>query len=190
MRIVHDLLSTPIELKAAFDISATARQRGFFAPGHPVIMKNAIAAELKSFGSEAGYSTVVDYISAHPRLNLVERSGLHLSTRIEAMDPLNLAKREEFFPRSYAQQIPVIGRGVRVSNRGYNAVLDVQRMEVFDQLAGQLESWSAKQGKEVTKAQYDGLADFINNGFWSPPAMMSVLPRLTPCIERIPRFWR
>jgi hypothetical protein len=184
----QEALNLPRSLMASFDVSAPLRQGVFFI-GRPKQWAPAVVQMLKSFGSEKAYRIVQDQISSRPTYKLMREAKLALTDA----GPL-IANREERFMSNLGEKIPVVGVGVRASDRAYTAFLNKLRADTFDDL------YSKAQALGIDRPGLtDDLAKFINsatgrgdlgslnkavpvlNGiFFSPRLMASRLNLLNP----------
>lgn len=149
-----NLLNVPRSLMSSFDLSAPFRQ-GLFLAGRKEFW-GAFKDMFKSFGSEKFFKGLMDDINARPTRDLMDEAGLYLA------DPNHsLNEREEQFMSNWAEKIPLIGKGVRASDRAYTGFLNKVRADVFDSIVH-----SAEQSGNDLKADPKALKDlggFINN---------------------------
>jgi hypothetical protein len=126
---VMEVASFRKAIMASFDLSAPLRQ------GLPLIHRSewwrAWDDMFKSFGSENAYQLHRDHIKGNRDYVLAERTGLELTD-------LTTDKLEQF-RSSAAEKIPLIGRGVKASNRAYSSFLNELRMKTFSSLLDQAE---------------------------------------------------
>lgn len=149
-----NLLNVPRSLMSSFDLSAPFRQ-GLFLAGRKEFW-SAFKDMFKAFGSEKFFKGLMDDINARPTRDLMDEAGLYLA------DPNHsLNEREEQFMSNWAEKIPLIGKGVRASDRAYTGFLNKVRADVFDSIVH-----SAEQSGNDLKADPKALKDlggFINN---------------------------
>lgn len=146
-------LNIPRSLMASFDLSAPFRQ-GVFLVGRKEFY-SSFASMFKQFGSEKTFRAMQDEIRARPTHDMMKEARLSLT---EA--GVDLTAREEQFMSDWAEKIPLIGRGVRASNRAYIGFLNKLRADTFDSLV----KLSGEQGidfNENPKALRD-IGRFIN----------------------------
>jgi hypothetical protein len=154
MDIAANLLGIPRALKATLDLSAPFRQ------GAPLIHTKAY---WKSFGamfgqafSEAKYQAIQNEIYSRPTYQLMKDAGLAITRQGKA-----LTEREEQFMSNWAEKIPVAGRVVRASDRGYTGFLNKLRADTFDSLVREAREAGIDFAHDP-KALHD-IATFINN---------------------------
>jgi hypothetical protein len=109
---------------------------------------------------------MMDSIETRPNVDLYHRSGLKLTDLSK-----DTGQREEQFPVSYAEKIPIAGHGVRASGRAYTGFLNKMRVDMFDHLI----EHARKQGVNVEDRKFQrGLATYINSatgrGSLGPPS--------------------
>ena len=147
-----ELANIPRALMASFDLSAPLRQ-GVFLVGRPKQWAPAFRDMFKYFVSEKSFAALGEEIATRPTYKLMKEGRLaltELGTKMTA--------REEEFMSSYASKIPIIGRGVRASERAYTGFLNRLRADVFDDIIGK----AAKLGIDDPKFIKDA-ANFINH---------------------------
>jgi hypothetical protein len=146
-----EVLNVPRVVLASFDLSAPLRQGIMLLPGHPKESFVAFGKMLKAFVSEDAAKAVDDAIKATATYDLKQEAKLFLA-------PLagELEEREELYMSRLLQRIPVLGAGVKASERAYITYLNKLRSDVFDTVHA---NWVG-QGK--TLEDYTALADFIN----------------------------
>ncbi len=147
-----ELANIPRSLMASFDLSAPLRQGVFFI-GRPKRFAPAFKDMFKYFVSEKSFAALSKNITARPTYRLMKDSGLAITELGKSM-----AKREESFMSSWAEKIPIIGKGVRASSRAYTGFLNKLRADVFDDFVKK----GAELGIDDPKFLKDA-ANFINH---------------------------
>ena len=187
-----EIANVPRSIMASFDLSAPLRQ-GLFFIGRPKQFLPAFQKMFGAFINEGKYEDLQDAIITHPDYQLARESGLSLTD----MDVM-LGSREESFMSSYAERIPLLGKGIKASERAYIGFLNKLRFDVFADLVNKADSLDLdpRKNRDLTKA----IADFINNAtgrgtlpgslskasvalnsiFFSPRLIMSRLNLLNP----------
>lgn len=152
--ILTNALNLPRSLMASMDLSAPLRQ-GIFLIGSKEFWK-AWPEMFKAFGSERAFKGIMDDIQSRETFPLMEESKL-------AVTDLggNLSNREEDFISQWAEKIPIVGRGVKASERAYVGFLNKLRADTFDNLAKQYADAGIDLGADP-KALKD-VATFVNN---------------------------
>jgi len=155
--VVTNVLNVPRTLMASADLSAPLRQGIVATVGHPKIAAKAFPEMLRQAFSQKQFDRWLVELKESPQYKLMEDSGLYIA------DPnnLKLQVQEEQFMSNLGEKIPVIGRIVKGSERGYVAYLNKMRADLFNQGSEVF----ADQGRtfENSPELYKGLATFINN---------------------------
>lgn len=148
-------INLPRSLMASFDLSAPLRQ-GVFLIGSKEFWR-AWPDMFKAFGSEKAFKGIMDDIQSRQNYPLMEESGL-------AVTDLggNLSNREEDFISQWAENIPLVGIGVKASERAYVGFLNKLRADTFDNLMKQYADANGGDLVLSEKALKD-VATFINN---------------------------
>lgn len=150
-----ELANVPRSLLSAFDFSAPFRQGIVTSVRYPKEFFGNFKGMFKAFGDEKAYKLTMESIANNKNYDLMNKSGLALTD----MDALT--SREEDFMSSYAEKIPLAGRGVRASGRAYTAFLNKTRADVFNKLVKDAEA----QGLDVEDANKltKDIAKFVNS---------------------------
>lgn len=166
---VGSTLNIPRALMASMDLSAPFRQ-GIFFIGKKEYWKS-FGHMFKLFGSEQASKALMENIRSRPSWGLMKRAGLAIT------DPHShyLADREEAFMTDYSEKIPIVGLGVKASNRAYSGFLNKLRADVFDDLIRKYEDQGINVATDTKKLRE--IASFINAatgrgslGKWGNPA--------------------
>jgi len=137
MRGLIEVGNVPRSIMASFDLSAPLRQ-GWFLATAPDLNKGAWKEMFKAWGlgkGEESYQALQNMIVQRPNYELGRKAGLDI-TDITSV----LGKREEAFQSPLAEKIPILGKGVRASDRSYTAFLNKLRADTFDKLVNIAES--------------------------------------------------
>lgn len=151
-----NVLNVPRALMASFDLSAPMRQ-GVFLIGTKEFWTNW-GTMFKTFGSEKTYQAVLDEIKNRPTYKMMKQAGLSLTDTGHF-----LANREEQFQSPLAEKIPIIGHGVRMSDRAYSAFLTKLRADTFDSLVRDYQSAGVSLAGKDGAARIKSMARYINN---------------------------
>lgn len=142
-------VNTAKSLMASTDFSAPLRQ------GLPLIYTKqwwaALKPMFKSAFSEEFFQGLQESLVDRPKYQLGREAGLHLSFE-------NLNAREEAFLGSYAEQIPIMGRIVRGSDRAYTGFLNKLRADTFDSLIDNYKDYGGQDLETLAR----GAAKFVN----------------------------
>jgi len=149
-----DVLNIPRALLASFDFSAWLRQGAFIVTTHHGIGARGLAVDFKTFFSGKYTKEIDQMIRGGKYAALREKSGLYLAPIDEAAP--RLSQREEQFISRLIMKIPVLGTGVRWSERAYVSTLNYLRAMTFDQYAAKWE------GQGYSPETYRQLATLIN----------------------------
>ncbi len=148
----YQLANLPRSLMSSFDLSAPLRQ-GVFMVSKPKTFSKDFAKMFKYFLSEKNYGEAMLEISNRPTFQLMKENKLAITDL-----GTSVTEREEAFMSNLAEQIPIIGKGVRASSRAYTGFLNRIRADVFDDFV--------KNGKKLNVDDPRFLEDaarFINN---------------------------
>ena len=184
------IANIPRAVMSSFDFSAPFRQ-GLFLINKPKRFFGAFGDMFKSFGSEKAFNELQQSIIRKPTYKLMLENKLAL-TDVNTI----LAKREEAFMSSWAENIPILGRGVKASGRAYTGFLNKLRSDVFEDLIIKADRQGLMKenpalGKEIARfvntatgrGSLGGLersAVALNSFFFSPRLMASRLTLLNP----------
>jgi len=124
--MIGEIANIPRSLMTTFDMSAPLRQ-GIFLVGRPKQWIPAFGNMFKYFANERSYEGLLENIASGPNAKLLKKAGVSITNLGR-----NLSKREEQFMSSYAEKMPLIGRGVRASNRAFSGFLNKLRADTFD----------------------------------------------------------
>ena len=139
----------PRSLLTSFDYSGLLRQGGTLSLSSPTSGASA-AREMFKAGAREENAQAADFHLRNIRANGAngnyEKAGLELTDLA--------SKHEEGFGSPLAEAIPVLGRGVKGSERAYSTVLNQLRADAFDRMTG------AIPGADETAMQ--DIARYIN----------------------------
>lgn len=185
------LANIPRSIMASFDLSAPFRQ-GLFLIGKPKQFFGSFGSMFKAFGSTKAFDAIQENIISRNTYKLMTKSKLALT----GIDRL-LEKREEEFMSQWAEKIPIVGAGVKASERAYVGFLNKLRADVFDDLVKKAHHLGLKPTQNMDLLK--GIAGFVNNAtgrgslggleragvalnsfFFSPRLMASRLNLLNP----------
>jgi len=172
-------------LKSAFDFSAVRRQGGWMVLTHPVRSLRRVPEMFQAAWSEEKTFRIMEKkIHGHPKAARYHAAGGELTDPGMGM----FTDREEMFRSDLANRIPILGRGVKGSNRAYATFLNLVRMDAFDAMTDAF----LADGGVATIVEEKAIANFINvttgrgatgsmkaaadaaNGlFWSPRYVIS-----------------
>lgn len=125
--IVANIANIPKTVMSTLDFSAVFRQ-GWGMMSRKEFYK-AIPDMFKYAMSETKFRELQADIISRPTYNLMERSGLRISTLAK-----RLSQREEQFMSTMLNKVPVLGGLVKGSERAYTGFLNKVRADVFDHL--------------------------------------------------------
>jgi hypothetical protein len=184
--IITNTLNIPRALMASFDLSAPLRQ-GVFMVGRKEFY-SSFAKMMTIWGKEltgnkTAYDELINEIKSRPTYGLMRKAGLAITDA----DSANLSQREEAFISNWAEKIPVIGKGVKISDHAYTGFLNKLRADTFDNLVNQ--SQKAGIGLEHNTKALKAIGNYVNNatgrgdlGKWTQaaPALSNIFfsPRL------------
>ncbi|MEI6831313.1 MAG: hypothetical protein WCK61_01250 [Candidatus Omnitrophota bacterium] len=153
--VLNQTINIPKSIMASYDLSAPFRQ-GIFLIGKPKQFWGSFKRMFGAFKSEVAFNAIQDAIIRDPDFQLARDSKLSLTD----MDVL-LGEREEAFLSSWAEKIPLVGIGIKASNRAYVGFLNKLRFDVFKDLVdkAELSGLKARENRDLSM----GIADFVNN---------------------------
>lgn len=172
------LADIPRALKTTLDMSATLNQNVMLGIRKPKRGWEAFRAGMKQMLDKDAFSKALDSMQNSPDYLRAKESGLRLS------DPRKLfGGKEELFLSNLAEKIPVIGRIVKASNRGYVGLLNNMRYNSFNDYV------KALTPEERTPETLKAFADFVNTATGS--GGLGTLERSADTMSKIlfaPRF--
>ncbi len=148
----QQMINLPRSVMSSVDLSAPFRQ-GLALISHPKAFGNAFVGMFKQFGSEKAFKAVQESIAQMPEYQLMKRGKLAL-TDVGTM----MTNREEQFMSSWAEKIPLLGKGVKASNRAYVGFLNKLRADTFTDIIKGVRA----TGKELDTKLIEEIADFVN----------------------------
>ena len=153
---VSDIFNIPKSIMASMDISAPFRQGAVLFARHPILGVKATKEMFKHLWSEKEANDWNDRLRLSDGYIRAKKSNLFIS------EPMaRLVASEERFMSHMAEKIPVIGRGVKASNRAYSGFLNKIRTDVFNQHYEALVN-EGFSGKEL-QSELSQMAHLINN---------------------------
>jgi hypothetical protein len=116
---------------------------------------DAFGTMFKIAGNEKAYKAVEDSIIANPHYDLMQESGLNLTTRDG-----DLTLREEDFQTDLVKKVPVLKHGVNFSERAYVGFLNKLRADTFSSIINDLRKGGVDVDADPEIAK--SLAAYIN----------------------------
>ena len=193
---VVNAINLPRSLMSTLDASAPFRQ-GLNFVGRKEFYKN-FSTMFKAMGSEKGHRAVMEDINTRPSAELLKEAKVHFSE----LDG-TIASREEDFMSNWAERIPLAGRAVRASNRGYVSFLNKLRADVFDDIVSKSPAGfiddpkalkdlgtyiNAATGRGPLGKYLEPAAPLLNSLFFSPRLISSRVTLLNPKTYLDPRI--
>lgn len=153
-----DAANVPRTVMSAFDMSMPLRQAVIQVASHPIKTAPAWKEMHKSFFSEKSFQEIKKNLKERPNAPLYREFKLDILDPDKQSGPLTA--REESFTSHIAERIPLIGRGVRMSERAAYTFTNKVRADIFDMRVEELK----KQGitPEKDPNHYVQLAKWIN----------------------------
>ncbi len=158
MEIFAKTLNVPRTLMASFDFSAPLRQGIVASVAHPVMASKALRFMFESAKDEKVYNRWLDMVHKSDRWDWASKTDLGIT------DPqsLHIKEHEEAFQGApYAEKIPIIGLGVKASERAYVGYLNHLRWNLFNMYADRFEAMGKTY--ENNPELYKGISSFINS---------------------------
>lgn len=124
---VGDVLNVPRALNSSMDLSAAGRQGVFAIPSHPVAAAKSFVKQFKAVASDKGYNEVMAEIQKRPGFKIARDAGVAFTDTSGI-----LSGKEEAYMSNLAEKIPIIGKLVRASDRGYSSFLNDFRSQLWE----------------------------------------------------------
>lgn len=191
--LIPGLLNIPKSLTTTYDLSAPLRQ-GVFMVGRKEFY-TSLAPMMKALVSEKAETAVHQEIFKNKLYPVMFDSGLALpDARARGNGGPPLASHEEPF-QSLASKIPLIGIGVKASERAYNTFIYKLRADSFSTIYNTAKAmgkeWDDKSTASLSKmvnsftgrgdlGKYNNLAPALNIGLYSPRLLKSRIDILNP----------
>lgn len=153
---ITDIVNIPKSMMASMDLSAPLRQGAILFARHPILGMKASKEMIKHLWSEREANAWHETLTSTDGYIRAKNAGLFIS------EPMaKLVAAEERFSSHLAEKIPLIGRGVKASNRAYSGFLNKMRVDVFNQHYDALvqERFTGKQ----LQNELNSMAHLINN---------------------------
>ncbi len=155
--ILTDLANLPRALQTSFDMGAPLRQGNFaLKAGYADDWGDAFVKMLKVGRHKEYADTIEDLTRVGVRAGLYREAGLEFTTLSKFA---KLTARDEQYLSTFAEKIPIIGRGVKWSERTHGAFLNQLRMNVFD---SQVSLWRS-EGRVLAGKDLKALGDYVNH---------------------------
>ena len=190
--VAANVLNIPKALITSYDVSAPLRQ-GVFMIRRGAFWKSLIPM-LRSFGSEKVAAQVRQEIYNNPLFRAMDDAGLAIP-KFEGEHSLGLATKEEPYMTNYAQKIPVLGIGVKASERAFNTFVYKLRADVFTSIyrskAALGHKWNQSQLEDLAKyvnsftgrgdlGKFNNATPLLNTIFFSPKLLKSRIDAVNP----------
>lgn len=145
------LLNVPKALKASLDWSGIGRQGLPQILAHPKRVRAALSAARRATVSPEEYADMAESIRRHPQYSRWRNAGVFFSSTEGVPE-------EVFAGANVAGRIPLVGRGVKASERAYNATLDLLRARAAEQYFAEIDA----QPGGATAAAERAAAELVN----------------------------
>jgi len=154
--------NVPRALMASFDLSFGGRQGIFLMARYPKEFARAFFKQFKLAGSDKAFRAAHESIVNRPTYKLAKRGKGFEELALTEMDAALGLREEAFMGAALAEKIPLVGKGVRASNRAYTGMANRLRMDVFDKLI----KLSEKAGRNPWQDSglVDSIVKFVNAG--------------------------
>lgn len=160
---IFEVLNVPRAMLLSFDLSAL-RQGGKLSLANPELLFNNFLPMLKAFTSDKVSNQINEEIFNHPDAWRIGRSKLELSS----LDG-GLTRGEEEYARStkFLDKIPLIGAGVRASERAFVTFVNLVRFQALLKYSGTVRNGSPTNEEMVIMGSainiLSGKGDFGKN---------------------------
>lgn len=171
-----ELVNIPRSLMASMDLSAPFRQ-GAFLVGRPAQFLPAFGEMFKYLGSQRALDALNANIEQRATAPLMRQARL----AITEMGGGILDRREEAFLSNIAEKIPVLGAGVRASQRAYIGFLNKLRADTFDDILLNAQ----RHGVTIDGQFLSSLGDFINSATGRGRLPTQGLERAAPALSTV-----
>jgi len=185
---IAEAVNIPRSWMASIDLSFGLRQGAFAAPKFRTEFFNSFKKQFELFGNEKSYQALLDVIKNDPNYQLARQARVSFTEMGS-----RIMLREEKFASSWAEKVPIIGKGVRASGRAYTGFANKYRLDIFKSLIKDAELIGENPRKNPylltqigdlvnTMTGRGGLKShpFLNAFFFSPRLMASRLNLLNP----------
>ena len=152
--------NVPRALMASYDLSFGLRQGIFLAGRYPKEFASSFIKQFKLFGSEKAFKALREEIVSRPTHELMV--GGKRKLQLTEMDAALSLREEAFMGAAWAEKIPLVGKGVRASNRAYTGFANKLRADVFDHLIKSAEKTGRNPWKDPKLVE--SIVDFVNAG--------------------------
>lgn len=154
-----EAVNIPRSLITSFDMSAPLRQGVFFMTKPKSVIKASREMFRQAF-SENNYKDWLLNIKNDPFYRTMRDSGLYIADHTKIAT--GLSSKEERFMSNLAEKIPILGKGIRASERAYTSYLNKLRVDIFSNITNKLQ----KMGLDFENNQelYKSFAEYVNNG--------------------------
>lgn len=188
-----NVLNVPKALMASYDISAPLRQ-GAFMVGRKQFY-TSLAPMVKAFVSPKAEAAVRENIYRDPLFAAMQDAGLAVPVYKGHNGGPALAEHEEPYMTNLAQRIPLVGIGVRASERAYNTFVYKLRADTFKTIyhAGKAggKQWNQDSLKDLAKfintftgrgdlGKFNNAAPILNSALFSPKLLKSRIDAINP----------
>lgn len=157
---VSNVANAARSLTTSFDLSAPGRQGGFLVAANPRMALKSFPDMIRAFADERVATAAAHALESRVNAPLYKKSGLYIAPMDEYGGTLRqLSNHEEAYMSQLAEKIPIIGRGVRGSERAYVTFLNKLRADNFDMFVRDLR----RTGREPTEGDLKQIATFVND---------------------------
>lgn len=182
--IAADVLSAPKSLMASFDLSGMVRQGGVLGSRFRKDWKNSFGKSIDYFKSDENFRRAMSEIKQDADYDMAVRAKLAL-TGIEGAEEAYISKLPE--------KIPLLGKGVKASDRAYTGGLTKLRFDSFKSILNDLRA-AGFDMSELTDERLASIGKFINTasgiGTGKPGGLFE---KMAPALNRTlfsPRLWK
>lgn len=188
-----NVLNVPKALMASYDVSAPMRQ-GVLMIGRKEFYTSLVPM-VRAFVSPKYQEAVFENIYRDPLFSAMQDSGLAVPVYKQHNGGPALMDREEPYMTNLAQKIPLVGIGVRASERAYNTFVYKLRADTFKTLynvaKAQGKVWDHDSLKDLSKfintftgrgdlGRFNNMAPLLNTALFSPKLLKSRIDSLRP----------
>jgi len=158
-RYVTEILNLPRALMTSFDASTILRQNKLLLLANPKAIKENYIQSYKAMFNEKSFLEYEQSLKDRPNADLYEKTELFLTSR-DNLITRSGSVDETFYGNQLAEKIPVLGKGVKASERQAVTFSNGMRADLFDMYEARFKA----NGKtyDSNPKLYDDMAWMVN----------------------------
>ena len=176
---VMEVINAPRTLAASYDLSSPFRQGFILGAGHPEEFAKSFWQMMKAASSDKALKAITETRRADPAFSkFVDEWGLYYA---DTGPSARLADVQEEFIGRMVQKLPVIGKGVEISERAYVTFLNELRYRLMKDAFNE----ASLVGKPLTEVEGRALAAFFNHATGRGTISNERLNSLMPVVSSV-----